>query len=524
MLGGDMSNLSKTPFLYQDQCWLVVNKPTGLSTHTPQAGDLGLVEWLKLHHGREVHVCSRLDKGTSGVLLMALTPEASGLAQKIHEKSQARKTYYFISDREPLKGKNWICRKNLDAKPCSTSFELIRSESGYYLIRAEIKRGRKHQIRRHAAASGVPILGDNEHGGTPFPRLCLHCGALFWPGITKKLTTDFPQSFEWLLAGRTRLLIEAAVSYERRLSWLETVSDAFRLVHRGELTDIPCSIDRYGSWLCVTGFDEKLPSKKLRTTLKPVLAYFAKIFTCKGGLIRTHRGDPHHRELFGDAITWGEPPPPTFLVREHDLFFEVALNDSQHVGLFLDQRDSRRKIWQAARLKRTANLFSFTCSFSAAAAQGDAETVFSIDASAGCLDRGKKNFTHCGLTKSGRGKFIQEDVRKWLARQVRKKREKNGNFQAWDMIICDPPVFASTGKGRSFSIEKGWPELTEEIREILSENAVALFANNHMSGSEEFYAGELKKRFSQVTRLCPPFDFPERPGFPTHVRIYWCKV
>jgi 23S rRNA (cytosine1962-C5)-methyltransferase len=514
----------KNPFLYEDRNWLVLNKPTGLSTHTPRKGDLGLVEWLKLHQDREIHICSRLDKGTSGVLVLALSPEANALAEKIHNQGQARKTYYFISDREPTKGKSWTCRKYLDARPCSTSFELIRGANGYFLFRAVIARGRRHQIRRHAAVSGVPILGDGEHGGTPFPRLCLHCGAVFWPEVTKKLAVEFPRSFEWLLAGRSRTLIEAAVAYERRMGLLETVSDAFRLVHRGELSDIPCAIDLYGQWLCITGFDEKLPSKKLNSSLRPVLDYYKKLFGCKGGLIRTHRADPHHRELFGDVIHWGEPPPETFLIREHDLLFEVALNDTQHAGLFLDQRDSRRRIWQAAHGKRVANLFSFTCSFSAAAVKGGAETVFSIDSAAGCLDRGKNNFDHNDLSKGGRGKFIQEDVRKWLARQRRKKLDNEEDFQTWDLIICDPPVFASTGKGQSFSVEKAWPKMAEDIREILSENAVALFANNHMRGSEEFYTGELKKCFSRVTRLYPPFDFPQQPGTPAHVRIYWCEA
>ena len=99
-----MSPAVKSPFLYQDRHWLVVDKPTGLSTHTPRHGELGLAEWLRLHHGLEVHICSRLDKGTSGVLVFALNPEASSRAEDIHSRDQARKIYYFISDREPPQG------------------------------------------------------------------------------------------------------------------------------------------------------------------------------------------------------------------------------------------------------------------------------------------------------------------------------------------------------------------------------------------------------------------------------------
>ena len=182
------------------------------------------------------------------------------------------------------------------------------------------------------------------------------------------------------------------MALERRLGWLQTVSDAFRLIHRGELSEITCSIDLFGSWLCVTGLDENTPAEKLRADLKPVLSCIEKMFSCTGGMVRIHRSDPHHRELFGDACYWGEPSPPAFLIREHDLLYEVALNETQHVGLFLDQRDSRRRLWQAARGKRVANLFAFTCSFSAAAVQGGAETAFSIDTAAGRPRPGQAEF------------------------------------------------------------------------------------------------------------------------------------
>jgi len=519
-----MSTLVKSPFLYQDRNWLVVNKPTGLSTHTPRVGELGLVEWLRLHHDLEVHVCSRLDKGTSGVLVLALSPEASARAEDIHRTNLARKNYYFISDREAPREENWTCRQKLDDKACSTTFMTLRRGNGFTLFRAEISRGRRHQIRRHAALSGVPILGDEEHGGAPFSRLCLHCGEVVWPEVRETLAAGLPRSFEWLLSGQSPILIEAAVAFERRLGWLQTVSDAFRLIHRGELAALPCAIDLFGSWLCVSGLDEKIPAEKLRADLKPVLDYLGNLFVCQGGMLRTHRIDPHHRELFGDVSYWGEPPPASFLVREHDLVYEIVLNDTQHVGLFLDQRDSRRRLWQAARGKRVANLFSFTCSFSAAAIRGGAETAFSVDAAGGCLERGKRNFAHNNLSEGGRGKFVCEDVRKWLARQKRKKRDNPGSFQAWDLVVCDPPVFASIGKGQSFSLEKAWPDLVEDIRCILADNGAALFANNHRSGSERYYFDELKKHFPRVTRLHPPFDFPERSGSPVHVRIYWCET
>ena len=343
------------------------------------------------------------------------------------------------------------------------------------------------------------------------------------------IEAELPGSFDSLLDGRDQLLVDAAVAYERRLGWLGTVTDAFCLVHRGEVLagegqvgDF--SIDLFGSYLSVTGYNESISADSLKEYLLPLLSYFGKLFACKGGIVRTNRLDPHKRKLFGELAVWVEAPPDTFLVREGDLLFEVSLNGSQHPGLFLDQRDSRRRIMQVALGRRVANLFSFTCSFSIAAVKAGAEVVFSVDLAGGSLGRGKNNFIHNRIADSGRGKFIKEDVLKWLARQVRKKENHPGGYKRWDLIICDPPVYASSGKGNFFSVERDWPKLTEDIRGILSETGIAMFANNHRGGDEKYYFSELEKRFSKVTKFYPPFDFPELPGLPDHVRIYWCEV
>lgn len=296
---------------------------------------------------------------------------------------------------------------------------------------------------------------------------------------------------------------------------LEAVTDAYRLVHRDEVGAF--SVDRYGDWLLVTGYDETLPSKQL---LQKIGAELREI-PCRGGIVRTNLRDPHRRNLFSDLVAFGEPAPETFFVTEHGLKFEISLNDAQHPGLFLDQRDSRRRIAEAASGKRVANLFAFTCSFSVAAVAAAAEVAFSVDLAAGCLERGKRNFELNGLAESGRGKFIKEDVRKWLARQVRKKENNPEAFTPWELVVCDPPVFAAAKKGAAFSVEQEWPVLATGIRAILADGGAALFANNHRGGDDGLYFSTLRARFSDVTVLPPPVDFPD--GGAPHVRTYWCS-
>ncbi len=506
-------------FLYRDDSWLAVNKPSGISTHRAHGGELGLVEWLQLHHNLELHTCSRLDKETSGIILFAFTAEAAAEAQRIHEKKLAEKTYFFIAASSPQD--SWKCSTPLDGKKCTSRFQKIKTGRRYSLYSARIHRGRTHQIRRHAAASGISILGDREYDGPPFVRLCLHCACVQWPEIDQELHAPTPEWFNLCINNTNDQAVISAL-INRRTPFLSSLTNSCRLLHRGEYSkDI--TVDKYAEYLLITSFRETIPAAQLLKQLAPLIALLTELSGCRGAVLKTHLRDPHKKKLFADIAVWGEAPPQSFLAREHDLFFKVQLNDRQHTGLFLDQRDSRRRIQMMCRAKRVANLFSFTCSFSIYALAGGAEVVFSVDLAAGCLNQGKENTALNNLGQSGNAKFIKEDSRKWLARQVRKKTNSPGNFTPFDLIICDPPVFASSGKGKNFHVEKEWPGLARSISEILSKDGSALFANNHQAGSKSFYLDTLSKHFTRVTKLSPPLDFPAIKGQPPHVSIFWCE-
>lgn len=520
----------ESPLLYEDENWLAVNKPTGIATHAAHPGGSGIVEWLTQHLGHSHQICSRLDKGTSGILLLAKNSSASSKAQTIHEQQLAIKKYRLIShkrfvtaDQDKAGEILWQRNDPLAQKDCTTKFRLLEENNGFYIYEAIITRGRTHQIRQHAAMSGIPIVGDTEYGGIAFQRLCLHCESIQWPEFNRPVEAPVPDSFSHLLSGKSKLLVDGAVSWERRLGWPLLVSNSFRIIHRKEL-EIEVTIDLYDSYLSITGFEETESSKTLQQKLSPLLQYLATKVEVQGGIIRRHMQNPHQKKLIYDVVEWGNPIPETLTAQEHGLLFSVHLNDSQHVGLFLDQRDNRRFVALNSQQKRVANLFAFTCSFSVAAVYGGAEIVFSIDLAGSALTRGKQNFARNMLDKGGRGKFIQEDVCKWLARQEKKKKQDPSGFRYWNLIICDPPVYASGGKGKSFHVEKQWPELARQIHTLLVPGGIALFANNHRSGNPAFYVGELQKHFSEVTPLTPPLDFPKLQGQPDHVRIYLCKV
>ncbi len=510
--------------IHQGNNWLAVDKPTGLATHAGKPGELGAIEWLELHLGLKTHVVSRLDRGTSGILLLALDATASARAERIHESGSATKIYEFYSSVDSLTngpGESWARDDELDGKAAATRFQRLEKAPRGDLVRyrAEISRGRQHQIRRHATASGVPVLGDDEYGGASFPRLMLHCAEVRWPEIDEPLVAPAPASFTALAEGRDSSF---AVCRDRRVGWPAAVTDAFRVVHRDEIAGLPAAVDVYGDWFNATWFDETSSEEKLTKLLYPLLDEVTEDHGCRGGVIRTHGRNPHQRALVVETRVIGDPPPDFFTVNEHGLKYEVSLTKTQHIGLFLDQRDNRRRLALVAAGKRLANLFAYTCSFSVAAVAADAEVAFSVDTARAGLNTGKANFALNSLKEGGRGKFIQEDARKWLLRQERRRDEKPGEFQPLDIVICDPPVFASAKDGGKFSLETEWPRLAAQAAGLMGPNGIAIFANNHRSGSHAFYRRALEDQFREVTDLRPPLDFPVFPKRPHHVRTFWC--
>lgn len=525
--------------LYRDENWLAVDKPEGMATHAASPGELGAVEWLELHLGVTTHVVSRLDRGTSGVLLLALNPAASVRAQAIHESGEAAKFYEFLSHKDALAlglQQEWLWDDDVEGKTAVTRFTCLGPVGGaegpgsrkravpLYRYRARITRGRKHQIRRHAAAAGVPILGDGDYGGRPHGRLCLHCAEVHWPELEGPVQSVLPPSFEALIRGDTSAShLGLALCRDRRGQWLPQITECFRVVHRDEIQGLPASVDVYGAWFNAVWYDESADPQKAAGRLDPVLKQIMKVHDLKGGVVRTHRRNPHESSLVGKVRIVGEKPPATFTVREHGLDYEINLLTTQHTGLFPDQRDTRRRLAQLARGKRLTNLFAFTCSFSVAAAAAGCEVVFSVDTAKACLATGKTNFTLNGLEETGRGKFIQEDARKWLSRQLRRQQEDPAGYPYLDLAVCDPPVFASSRDGGQFSVEKEWPGLAASLHALLAPGGAAVFANNHRGGKHGFYRSELEKHFTEVTDLRPPLDFPVAEGRPHHVRTFWCR-
>lgn len=177
----------KIEIIYEDDYILVLNKPYNLTVHdAPSVKDATLVDWLKLKNislstisGEERHgIVHRLDKGTSGVMVIAKSNEAhAGLAKQLEDKSMGR--YYLAIIDLPLKEdtiidkpiarnpnnrlKMAIVENGKNAKSAFCKLATSNNENND-LITCKLFTGRTHQIRVHLSSMNRHILGDNLYG------------------------------------------------------------------------------------------------------------------------------------------------------------------------------------------------------------------------------------------------------------------------------------------------------------------------------------------------------------------------
>ena len=200
--------------IFEDEHIMVLNKPYNLTVHdAPSVKEATLVDWLKSKNislstisGEERHgIVHRLDKGTSGVMVIAKSNEAhAGLAAQLEDKSMGR--YYLALIDYPLK-ENTVVNKPIsrnpnnrlkmavvdggrNAKSAFAKLALSKDEKKE-LIACKLFTGRTHQIRVHLNALGRHILGDNLYGFkgelNKINRFYLHAYQLYLTHpITKK--------------------------------------------------------------------------------------------------------------------------------------------------------------------------------------------------------------------------------------------------------------------------------------------------------------------------------------------------
>ncbi|MEQ1802709.1 MAG: pseudouridine synthase [Gammaproteobacteria bacterium] len=526
--------------VHEDDDLLVVNKPPGWNTHAPapHAGE-GIYDWLKHREPRwaRLAIVHRLDKETSGLLVFGKTVDANRSLTAQFTAREVHKRYVLVTGtpvpRDGFTVESAIVRAGdrYQARPADaggeqaeTRFRVLRREEGRTWVEAEPVTGRTHQIRVHAAAEGLPILGDPLYGGAAASRLHLHAAALEFrhPRTGEFVRLASPPDFGTPAA---RQLRDAIID--------RTLTTAFRAVHGAPDGQPGRYRDRLGEWQLFEGEAEPAVDDAQ-------------------GLLGATEGTPDVRGVYfkrllrqvrkttvaeaSPRLVAGAPAPERFTVTENGVTFELGFTEGYSTGLFLDQRDNRRRLLHGhvaagfplhgeeprPAAPEVLNCFAYTCAFSVCAALGGARAT-SLDLSRKYLDWGRRNFELNGLDPAAHD-FIYGDAFDWLKRLARKGR-------SFDVILLDPPTFSRAPGRGDFRAEADYGRLVGLALPLLRPSGVLLASANTArlpppDFVEQVHAaiGAAGRRIVREHYVPQPPDFPVTREERAYLKTLWLQL
>lgn len=186
------------PILYEDDDVIVVNKPSGLLTHAkgglsdePTVAEIIRQKTSFATDTDRPGIVHRLDRDTSGLLIIAKKPESAAHLQRQFAERTAKKTYIAITDGKPKLnaakidlpiGRNPSApstfRIDPNGKPAQTTYHVLAENNIQSLVELKPTTGRTHQLRVHLAHLNAPILGDRVYGKSSDCRMMLHAQKL----------------------------------------------------------------------------------------------------------------------------------------------------------------------------------------------------------------------------------------------------------------------------------------------------------------------------------------------------------
>ena len=200
--------------LYRDALMLVIDKPAGLPVHPgPKGGETLFHHLDALRFGlpRRPEAAHRLDKDTSGCLVLGRHPKAIARLNELFRKNEVDKVYWAVVEGGPQADegeidlplapkspeRGWWMKVDPKGQPSLTKWTVLGRGDGLTLLELRPITGRTHQLRVHCAAMNFPILGDPIYGTAPRfggPGLHLHARSITVPLYPKKppITVEAP--------------------------------------------------------------------------------------------------------------------------------------------------------------------------------------------------------------------------------------------------------------------------------------------------------------------------------------------
>ena len=195
-----MDQIPNPSILYEDREVIVVDKPPGLlSVATPMGEEDTMFDrvlnWVSRNQSTRAHLVHRLDRETSGCMILAKSPEVRDFLQSQFKDRSVERIYHAVVFGKPAdesgvatsriqesrdKRVRLVPKGERGGKEAITNWRVEKSAPIHSLIRIKIDTGRRAQIRLHMSEIGCPVVGDTRYGRgkASVNRLCLHASEL----------------------------------------------------------------------------------------------------------------------------------------------------------------------------------------------------------------------------------------------------------------------------------------------------------------------------------------------------------
>ncbi|HSH96112.1 MAG TPA: class I SAM-dependent rRNA methyltransferase, partial [Roseimicrobium sp.] len=308
-------------------------------------------------------------------------------------------------------------------------------------------------------------------------------------------------------------------------------TDAWRVIHGAGDARPGWYVEKLGEWLLSQGENELQPEQRAQ------LEQWLEERHLKGAYhkhwnrqVRKTSTDDASPKPLSASVT----APGSWTIHENGLTFELSFEEGYSIGLFLDQRDNRRRLitghvaagfplpTPAKAPVTVLNTFAYTCGFSVAAAKAGA-IVTSLDLSKKYLEWGRRNFVHNGLDPAQHD-FIYGDAFDWMKRLARKGRK-------YSIVILDPPTFSNSKERGAFRVEKDYGELVSLAVGLLETDGCLLASTNAAGLEPEKFLSMVRAAVSGCSRkikqehyVPQPPDFPITREEPAYLKTVWMRI
>lgn len=261
-----------------------------------------------------------------------------------------------------------------------------------------------------------------------------------------------------------------AKNYKHYAKWARRQGlDAWRVYDR-DVPQFPLAVDVYGNRVHLQEYDTgwEVSDAEYEAWMVAVIAAIAEVCGVAPEQValkarRRQKGEQQYEKTGRE----GED----FVVAEQGQRFWVNLDAYLDTGLFLDHRNTRRRVRDEAAGKRFLNLFAYTGSFTVYAAAGGAVSSETVDLSNTYQDWSRRNFELNGLDL-GRHELVRADVFQYLERAAFENRQ-------FDLIVMDPPSFSNSKKMLEIlDVQRDHVRLIDGAMRLLAPGGVLYFSNN----------------------------------------------